>query len=150
MNFTYDIGDNISSKTPDTKVEMKGSLSAYIFKESELSDSIIRKLLPNIGDKERQEIKQPNLSDLSFNFTDKEQIVGKDINNFNFELTGNLPLNWKPDIEALKGELVAKNKNNVAEIFKLDPAIVSASVKIIPFWSKKLPEDKKNINIILK
>src|SRR3989339_231902 len=150
MNFTYDIGDNIFSKFVSTKVEMKGSLSAYIFKESELSDSIIRKLLPNIGDKERQEIKQPNLSDLSFNFTDKEQIVGKDINNFNFELTGNLPLNWKPDIEALKGELVAKNKNNVAEIFKLDPAIVSASVKIIPFWSKKLPEDKKNINIILK
>lgn len=150
MNFTYEIGDNISSKTPDTKVEMKGSLSAYILKESELSNSIIHKLLPDIGDKERREIQEPNISDLSFNFTNKDQVVGKDIENFDFELTGNLPMNWKPDVEALKGELVAKNKNNISEIFKQDPAIVSAGVKIIPFWSMKLPEDNKNINIILK
>ena len=112
--------------------------------------SIVDTLLPGISDKEKSELVLPDLSTLSFNFTNKDQIIDKDIDTFDFELTGSFPIKWNPDQNLLKNLLVDKNKNDIANIFKQDPGITSASVKIIPFWSEKLPQDQKNINIILK
>lgn len=148
--FSYEYNENVSSKTPDTKIEVKGTLSTFLLNEKALSDSLIKKLLPSIRENERSEIKNLNLSSLSFNFTDKSQTISKDITNFDFELTGNLFVEWKPDLELLKKSLVGKHKNEVNTIFKQDPGIVSAKVSIIPFWSKILPKDTKNINIIIK
>lgn len=150
MSFTYKVDNNISSKTPDTKIEIEGSLGAFLLKESELSNSLIHKLLPEIGEVERKEIQDPNLSSLSFNFINKDQSISKDIESFEFELTGSLPLLWMPNEETLKSQLLGKKKSEVIDIFKQDKAIVQASVKIIPFWSTKLPVDMKNINIIIK
>ncbi|HAE36841.1 MAG: hypothetical protein UR85_C0003G0015 [Candidatus Nomurabacteria bacterium GW2011_GWF2_35_66] len=150
VSFSYEFGENLLSKTPDAKIEMKGTLSAFLLKENGLSDSIISKLLPGISSFEKSEIIGPNLSNLSFRFTDKSQMVNKDIENFEFELTGNLPLSWNPNVELLKGLLVNKPKSEVSKIFKQDPGIVSATVSIMPFWSKILPKDIKNINIIIK
>jgi hypothetical protein len=150
VSFAYEFGENILSKTPVAKIVMKGTLSAIIFKESDLSNFLINKSLPNISIKEKSEILPPDLTKLTFNFIDKGFIVSKDILNFNFDLTGNLILNWKPNVDELKGLLVDKNKNEVTSIFKQDPGISSASIKIIPFWSSKLPKEPKNINIIFK
>lgn len=150
VNFAFELSDNIVSKTPDVKIELKGTLSAMLLKEEDLSNALINKLLPGISKKERAEIIQPKLDGLKFNFSDKEQLVNKEIESFDFELTGTLPINWLPDSALLKTELAGKEKTNVTGIFKQDPGIASAGVKIIPFWSKKLPLDIKNINIILK
>lgn len=150
VSFTYESGENLVSKTPDTQIEMTGTLSAYLLKETDLSNSIIKKILPGISEKERAEIVKPDLSILSFDFVDKNQSVSKDVESFEFDLTGNLPIQWKPEVEELKTLLVSKNKDEVSSIFKQDPGILSAEVKIIPFWSKFLPENNKNINIILK
>ena len=149
-NFNYGLGDNVSSKVPNAKIEMKGTLSAILLKENELSDVIIDKILPDISIKEKTEIVKPDLSSLSFKFVNKDQVINKDIENFDFELNGTIPILWKPDVIALKGLLVNKSKIEVPGIFKQDPGISSASVKIFPFWSKVLPEKDKNINIILK
>lgn len=150
VNFSYEFGENLSSKTPNAKIEMKGTLSAILLKESELSNFLINKLLPNLSPKERSEIMKPNPRGLSFNFVNKEMYINKDIESFEFELTGELLINWRPDLEEIKTLLVDKNKNEIPAIFKEDPAIASASVKIIPFWSKKMPSSLKNINITIK
>lgn len=150
MDFSYEFDDSVVSKTPDTKIEINGILSAYILKESDLSKILINKLLPDIGDLERSEILPPQLSLLSFNFVNKDQLINKEVGEFEFELTGSLPLNWMPDIDLLKGLLVGKNKNEAPIVFKQDPGISSASVSIMPFWSKILPKDIKNINIMIK
>ncbi len=150
VSFSYLSDEKIISKNPNTKIEIKGTLSAYLIKENDLSDYLIDKLLPEITPKEKSEIVQPNLSQLAFNFINKDQIVNKDIESFDFDLTGILPVTWKPDIEQLKELLSGKNKNNISEIFKEDPGISSASVKIVPFWSSVLPVNLKNINIIIK
>lgn len=150
VNFAFELSNNIVSKTPDVKIELKGTLSAMLLKEEDLSNALINKLLPGISKKERAEIVKPKLDGLKFNFTDKDQLVNKEIESFDFELTGALPINWLPDSDLLKKELAGKEKTNVTGIFKQDPGISSAGVKIMPFWSKKLPLDIKNINIILK
>jgi len=150
VGFTYELGENTVSKTPDAKIEMKGTLSAVLIKESELSNAIINKLLPNISEKERGEILDPKLSDLAFDFVDKNQSINKEVENFDFELTGNIYTKWSPNTLELRDQLVSKEKNNVVSIFKQDPGILSAGVSVIPFWSKKLPDNVKNIKIILK
>jgi hypothetical protein len=150
VNFSYRFNGDSNSKTPDAKIEMKGTLSAVLLKEKELSSFIIGKLLPDISIKEKSEIIQPDLSLLSFKFTNSDQEITKDMDSFDYELNGNLPLKWSPDLISLKNSLVAKNKNTLTNIFKQDPGILTASVKIFPFWSKTMPDNNKNINIILK
>lgn len=150
VSFSYDPLDSITSKTPNTTVTINGTVSAFILKESILTDFIISKLLPDISSKEKMEILKPDLSKLSFNFATIGQTIDKNINNFNFELTGNLSLDWKPDTENLKASLVGKNKNEVDSILKSDPGISVAHVTIIPFWSSKLPLDSKNIKITVR
>lgn len=150
VSFVYEFSENITSKTPVAKIEIKSTVSTFLFKETDLSNFLINKLLPDISDKEKSEILPPDLSKLTFSFADKGQAISKDIENFNFELSGNLIINWKPNVDELKGLLIGKNKNEVPAIFKLDPGISSASISIIPFWSSKLPNEVKNINILFK
>lgn len=150
VNFTYDFNGDSNSKTPNAKLEMKGTLSAVLINEKDLSSIIIDKLLPDITPKEKSEIIQPDLSVLTFKFVSADQVITKDLQNFDFILKGSLPLKWNPDIYTLKNLLVGKNKLDVPNIFKNDPGISSASVKIFPFWSKVLPNTFENINILLK
>ncbi len=150
VKFTFNYGENITSKNPNTNIEIIGTLSAFLLKENNLSQSIINKLLPEIGIKEKSEIKKLDLSSLSFNFTDKNQIINKEIENFDFDITGNLKLDWIPNSNELQNLLVGKNKDNVAYIFKEDPGILSAKVNIMPIWSSTLPTNSNKINIILK
>lgn len=150
VNFSYLLGENIISKTPNTKIAINGTISAFLVNKSDLTSSIINRMLPDISLAEKSEIIEPDLSLLSFNFINKEQVINKEIGIFDFNLNGNLTLNWAPDINKLKGLLVSKNKTEVPAIFKQDPGITSASVSIIPFWSKKLPSEEGKISIILK
>ena len=150
VNFNYEFNGDSNSKTPNAKIEMKGTLTAILLKEKELSYAIIDKLLPDITAKEKSEINEPDLSLLSFKFSNSDQVITKDMESVDYEFNGNLPLNWNPDIITLKNSITGKNKNDVPSIFKQDPGISSASVKIFPFWSKTIPDNNKNINIILK
>ncbi|MFA6089706.1 MAG: hypothetical protein WC755_07640, partial [Candidatus Woesearchaeota archaeon] len=128
INFSYESGENIISKTSNAKLETKGELSAFLIKKSDLSKNILNKLLPDISNKERLEIIEPELSVLTFNFSNANQIVAKDIESFDFELTGNLSVKWNPYVEELKNLLISQDKNNVTPLFKKDPGISSASV----------------------
>ncbi len=150
MIFSYDLGEGVTSSDPNTKIEIKGTLKAFIIKKDELAKSIISELLPSVSTKEKSEIVLPDISPLSFNFENKDQSIDKSIENFDFNLTGSLYVNWTPNQEELKDQLLDKDKSEINNIFKQDPGIDSASVDIIPFWSSKLPNDKKNINIIFK
>jgi len=150
INYSYSIDPNILSKTPSTKLNINGTLSAVLLKKTELASSIIDKLLPDISSVERKEIAEPDLSSLSFAFTDKAQIINKEMDNFEFQLKGNLSVNWNPNTDQLKNQLIGKNKNEIANIFKQDPGISSASVSIMPFWSKKIPSVPEKISIIMK
>lgn len=147
VNYSYNFADQIVSKTPNLKLAIKANLSAFLVKKSDFSDLVINKLLPGISPRERAEIVDPDLSLLSFNFTNNNQVINKETESFDFELTGNVTVNWKPEIDKLKDLVIGKNKEEVLSIFKDDPGILKASVKIIPFWSKKLPNKIQNINI---
>jgi hypothetical protein len=150
VSFSFDFGENITSKTPVAKIEMNGTLSAILFKETDLTDYILKKILPDISPKEKGEILPPDLSNLSFSFFNKGQQVSKEVTNFDFILNGNLQIDWNPNTDELKSLLLGKDKSEVPSIFKQDPGISSATIRIFPFWFSKFPNELKNINILFK
>lgn len=145
--FSYEIVDGFLSKTPNTKIEIKGTLSAVLIKKENLTNELIKRLLPNIDDKERKEIIPPDISVLNFSFLNSSQNIDKNVSSIDFELTGDLNLDWSPDLINLKNFIVGKHKNEVPELFKKDPGISGAYVKIIPFWINKIPLDQNKIEI---
>lgn len=147
-NFSYKIGNNILSKTPNVEIEIEGSLSVVLLQEKSLIDNIIKISLPGISSDEFNEIKIPDLSKLSFSFTNKDQLITKDMNSVSFFLSGDIDAIWNPNEETLKMKLLGVNKNAVLPIFQQDKGISSALVKIFPPWYKYIPNDLSKINII--
>ena len=150
VDFSYDLGDSTFSKIPDAKIDVKGTLKAILLKNDDLASYIIDKLLPDISKEEKAEITSPDLSVLTFSFTNKDQVITKDMDSFDFNLNGNITLDWNPNSDLLKAQLLGKDKKELTNIFKTDPGIGSANVNIIPFWSSKLPNAIEKINIIMK
>jgi hypothetical protein len=148
--FSYTIGDNEFSKTPESEIEIKGILSVVLLKEKSLIDNIIKVSLPEIKGDELKEIVIPDLSKLTFNFVNKDQLITKDLVSIPFYFSGDIDAIWKPDIETLKIKMLGVNKSSVLPIFRQDPGVSSAIVKIFPPWQSHIPEDVNKINIILK
>jgi len=149
LTFSYTVGDNVLSKTSNGEIEIEGTLSVVLLKEKSLMDNIIKISLPDIKGDELREIKISDLSKLSFNFMNKEQPITKDMSSLSFSLTGDIDAVWNPDVELLKTKLLGAPKNNVLPIFRQDPGIASALLKIFPPWQKYIPNDSSKINIIV-
>lgn len=149
MTFSYKTGDSVFSKTPQANVEIEGILSVVLLNEKSLMDNIIKIYLPQVSESEVKEIQISNLNKLSFNFTNKDQQITKELNSFPFYFSGDIDAIWKPDIEMLKSKLLGINRNEISPLFRKDPGISSATVKIFPPWQKFVPDDISKINIIL-
>jgi hypothetical protein len=147
VRFAYSIDDNILSKTPDASVKISGTLSAILLKENDLSAVLIKNLFPDVSADELKEITISNVPGLSFSFADPNQLIGKDTQSLPFTLTGNIEALWQPDITAIKSNLMGVSKDSIQSIFKQDPGIDSASIKIFPPWQSYLPDDTSRIKI---
>lgn len=150
ITFYPNENNNLYFKENSAKVPVSGSLASILIKEDYLEKAIIKNLMPNISEKELSEIKVVGLEDLSFTFSNKEELIKKDINNVDFILEGKLEFIWNPEIEILRKSLLGVNKNNVVSILKNDPGINTATVKIFPPWSKKISQNIYRIKIKVK
>ncbi len=150
ITFTYNIDDTIKSLTPDTKVNIDSTLSAVILKENDVKNVIIKNLLPTILPAERKEIDILDISKLRFNFIDSNQLITKDMQSVPFVFTGDVNAIWHPDLESLKLQVVGILKTNLPSVFKLDPGIIQANVKIFPPWQSYLPKNSSKIDILSK
>ncbi len=150
MTFSYDVGENTMSKDLEAEVLIDGKLTVVLLEEKSLMKNIITVSLPEIKGDELNEISILNLDKLVFNFNDKNQLITKDINSISFSFTGGVDALWTPDIESLKIKLLGVHKNKVLEVFRQDPGISSALVKIFPPWQKYIPTELFKINILLK
>jgi len=147
MIFSYNIDENIMSEKPEIDFPIKGEISALLLKEDSLKNSIIKNYKKDISDKEIEEINIPNIKELSFKFTNPNQSISKELEVINFNLTGDLSLIWNPNLLFLKSKLAGIEKKEAPNIFKDDPGIFSAKVKIFPPWKNYIPRDLSKIII---
>jgi len=150
FSFSSETNTDILSEDPKANIKISGVLSTIILKESDLSSSIIKSVLPDISSDELNEIKTPDISNLIFNFSNNNQVVDKDIQNISFKLSGSFESIWNPNIDTLKTSLVGVPKINISSILKQDPGITSASISIFPPWQSNVPNDLSRIKIFTK
>lgn len=142
--------DTFQSKTPDGTITITGTLSAPIFKESEMREAIVRNLYPEVEALELSEISSPKMQNFTFAYTDTATQITKTTDIVKFTFTGSDTLLWNPMMDVLKTKLVGVDKDSLDTIFTTDPGIAKARAKFTPPWQGSVPTDTGHINITLE
>ena len=150
ISFSPNAEESVISKTPTASVVVSGSVSAVILKQKDLTNAIIKRILPKISANEINQITLTNLSNLQFDFVNRGQVIAKNTSSTPFTLSGKIDAVWNPFLEKLPELLKGISKNKVSSIFISDPGIASASVKIFPPWQSYLPNNSQKIKVELK
>jgi hypothetical protein len=151
MQFTKKMTDEVfQSPTPVGTVTISGSLSAPIFKESEITEAIVRAAYPNVKADELAEITSPKMQDLVFAYTDAGATISKNTDSIKFNFTGGDTLLWHPLLDVLKGKLAGADKESLNTIFMSDPGIAKARAVFRPPWQKYVPKEIGHIKISLE
>jgi hypothetical protein len=147
LTFSYHVDTDVLSPTPNAKIPITGTISALLLAEDDLRIALAKNLIPGISSGELNEIEILGLDKLSLDFVETAQVINKDTDKVSFTLTGPLSLLWHPDIDVLKRKILGIQKKDIEAIFKSDPGITSAIVKIFPPWQSHLPEDETKIHL---
>lgn len=151
MQFTKKLSDDVfQSKTSDGIVTISGTLSAPIFKKSEVLETIIHSAYPEVKDKELAEISSPKMDSLTFEYSDPTTTISKTTDNVKFKFSGEDTLVWHPDIELLKSKLSGAKVDDLNNIFNTDPGIYKATAKFTPPWQNTVPNNLEHIKITVE
>jgi hypothetical protein len=123
---------------------LSGTLYGIIFNEQKLTERIVK---DNVEDYDNSDVYIPNIKDLTFSLSDKENILFDSVKNINFNLTGPAKIVWKLDIDKFTVDLLNKSKKDFNQILLQYPNIDSALVKLSPPWISSLPSKIKNIKV---
>jgi hypothetical protein len=138
------------SPTPEGSVTISGTLSAPIFKISEIQDSIIQEVYPNVKANELKEITAEKMDSLVFAYSDPATTITKSTDTIKFTFTGSDQLLWHPLLDVLESKLAGVNKDSINTIFISDPGILKARAVFRPPWKKNVPKDLSHIKITLE
>jgi len=125
---------------------LKGTLYGIIFNEQKLTQKIVKDAIEESG---ASEVYIPNIKDLTFSLSNKENISFESIKNINFNLSGLAKIVWKIDVDKLIVDLLDKPKKDFNQILSQYPNINSALVKLSPPWIQSLPSKTKDIKVIV-
>ena len=134
--------------SPDGSVvlTLKGTLYGIVFNEQKLTQKIAK---DNIEKYDGSDIYMPNIKDLTFSLSDKENISFDSVKNINFNLAGPAKIVWKLDVNKFTADLLNKPKSDFNQILSQYPNIDSALVKLSPPWIRSLQSKNKNIKVIV-
>lgn len=136
----------IPDKDQKVLVSIKGTLYGFLLNEKKLTKKIAQDIIEGYDE---SEIYIPNIRDLTFSLTDKENISFADVKNINFTLAGTPRIIWKVDETKLVTDILSKKKKDFNQILLQYPNINTAELIIRPFWKTSFPDKSKNIQIIV-
>jgi len=146
-SFVHTIDSEITSKTPQAKIAIKGTLSAVLLREVDLSRALIGKVLPKASPSEINQIYLDNIELLSFDFVPSGQLISKTLQTVSFKLSGSVHAEWQPKTSEILTGLLGADKDSVSHIFAKDPGVGSAHVTIFPPWQSRIPNEASRIVI---
>lgn len=125
---------------------LKGTLFGILFNEKEIT----RKIAENNIDKyDGSDIYIPNIGDLTFSLSNKENILFDNIKNIDFNLSGSMKIVWKIDVDKFTTVLLNKSKKDFSQILSEYPNINSAVLTLSPFWKMSLPNKVEKIKVVV-
>lgn len=139
ISSTYEANDIIAFNT-------KGTLYGILLDEQKLTQKIFE---DNLEKTDSRDAFIPNIKDLKFTLSNKENISLSDAKNINFTLTGLAKIVFKLNVEKFTNDLLGKTKKDFNQILSQYENIDSATLKLSPFWKTSIPEQSKNIKVIV-
>jgi len=120
-------------------------LRAIIFRRDVLSNYIAEKLITDF--RENGQVMIPNLHELEFKISDKENFDPENDTLLSFSLKGMPKITWQFDEEQLRTMLVGLPKNSLTDVLVQFASIVRAEVVLRPFWKRSFPKNAEDIKI---
>lgn len=146
---TVDIrGEDFKSQEGSSvEVSVKGTLHGVLFEEKALSRKIAEKNFPKDKD---SDIYLPNIRALEFSLNESSFGAGlANAENLNFNLSGKTKAVWLVDEEKLMQDILGQKKGDINQILAHHENIISANLALRPFWKRSVPENKKDVKILV-
>lgn len=136
----------VSPVSPDgsATLTLKGTFYGIIFNEQKLTQKITK---DNIEKNDNDEVYIPNIKDLTFSLSGKENILFESVKNINFNLSGSAKIVWKLDTDKFITDLLNKPKKDFNQVLSRYPNINSALIKLSPPWIQSIPSKAKDIKV---
>jgi hypothetical protein len=147
VKFSFDYNKEKLYTEQNSNIEIIGSLTLPLFSYFDLSKYLISHIFSDLKTEEQNQVNLINIDKLTFSYEQTDQIMNKEINQFNFLLNGQVEARWRPKKEEIINKLTGVEKNKASLIFSENKGIQDSTIKFFPVWNKKFPNDSKKINI---
>ena len=140
---------NISSvynKDNSVTFTENGTLYGILLNEQDLTKKIATDNV-NKYNGDGSDIYLPNIKDLVFSLSNKDNTSFTDIQNINFNLSGSSKIVWRLDVNKFTNDLLGKSKSDFTQILAKYPNIDSATLKLSPVWKMTIPDKLKSIKV---
>jgi hypothetical protein len=140
ISSTYDKNNNM------TTVTLTGTLYGILFNEQKLTQKIAE---DSINKYDGSDVYISNIRDLVFTLTNKDNTSFDNLQTINFNLSGPAKIVWRLDVDKFIGDLLGKSKSDFNKILSEYPNIDSATLTTSPIWRTSIPDQAKNIKVIV-
>ncbi len=148
-NLVYITYNNLPQTNPTDKgvtVNVHADLYGVMFKKVDLANFLAMKKLTN---PESIPVDVPDLSKLDLTFIGQSARDLLKTDQLSFQVAGSATAIYLTDEDALKKDLVGKQKTELDTILKKSyPGILEANAVVRPFWKNVFPSDSTKIKII--
>jgi hypothetical protein len=127
-------------------ITLKGTLYGILFNEQKLTKKIAE---DKIDKYDGSEVYIPKIRDLTFSLSNKDNLSFNNLTNINFSLSGPATIVSKLDVNKFITDLLGKSKKDFNQILSQYPNIDSANLTLSPFWKMSIPDQAKNIKVIV-
>ena len=139
-----DANTPLATKNNELIMTLKGKLYGFLFNEQKLTKKIAEN---NIEKYDGNEVLIPNIRDLIFSLSGKNNISFDNMKNINFNLSGAAKIIWKLDTNKFTADLLDKSKKDFNQILLRYPNIDSATLTLSPAWKTSIPGQSKDIKM---
>ena len=137
---------SVYNKDNTATLTLKGTLYGFIFNEQKLTQKIAQ---DKIDKYDGSDVYLPNIRDLAFSLSNKDNVSFADVKSIDFNLSGTTKIVWRLDEAKFISDLLGKSKTDFSQILLQYKNIDSADLSISPFWRNSLPDRTKDIKVIV-
>ncbi|MFA6520750.1 MAG: hypothetical protein WCT44_04075 [Candidatus Paceibacterota bacterium] len=139
VSFTY-------NKDNSMTITDKGTLYGILFNEQKLTKKIVDSV---VKDYDGNDVFISNIKDLSFTLVNEGNVAFADLKDINFNLSGPAKIVWKLDEDKFTTDLLGKSKDDFNSTVAQYPNIESANLTLKPRWKMSIPNETKNVKILV-
>jgi hypothetical protein len=137
---------SVYNKDNSVTLTQNGTLYGILLNKQELTKKIAE---DNVEKYDGSDVYLPNIKNLIFSLSNKDNVSFNNLQNINFNLSGSTSIVWRLDVNKFTGDLLGKSKKEFSQLLSQYPNINSATLTLRPIWRMSIPDKMKDIKVIV-